>query len=125
MERKGKEMKKKYFYGNEVSEYGVQHGYVDYRCLAKCFDAVLNNDIMQKTAEVGYWELVSGCDYDEENDAYADVFQWYIVSDCGAALLDEANEIVYYNEELDMHVWGVTHYGTSWDYVLTDIKLEA
>jgi hypothetical protein len=23
-----------------------------------------------------------------------------------------------------MYIWGVTHYGTSWDYVLTDIKIE-
>lgn len=34
------------------------------------------------------------------------------------------NEIVYYNETLDLYVWGVTHWGTSWDYVLTDIPCE-
>ena len=34
----------------------------------------------------------------------------------------KAHEIVYYSEELDLYIWGVTHYGTSWDYVLTDIK---
>ena len=34
------------------------------------------------------------------------------------------DEIVYYNEELDMYVWGITHYGTSWDYVLTDIAIK-
>ena len=33
------------------------------------------------------------------------------------------DEILFYNETLDMYVWGVTHCGTSWNYVLTDIKL--
>lgn len=30
---------------------------------------------------------------------------------------------LFYNEKLDMYVWGITHFGTSWKYVLTDIKL--
>lgn len=117
-------MKTNYFYGNKVSDYGIKHGYVDYRTLAKSFDAVLNNDIISKTQDIGYWELVSGCDYDEETDSYTDIFQYYIVSDEGARILDDCDEIVFYNEELDMYVWGVTHWGTSWDYVLTDIKIE-
>lgn len=166
----------KYFYGNEISEYGQEHGYVDYRTLAKAFDAVLNNDIIPKTMDIGYWEQESGfvdntekieeineqidsimydisemIDADEsfedseehlamvnkmeelqekvdeleeeqENSLNEECFQYYIVSDNGAEILKECNEIVYYNEELDMYVWGVTHWGTSWDYVLTDIK---
>lgn len=151
---------KKYFYGNEISSYGLEKGYVDYRTLSKCFDAVLNNDILEKTYEIGYWEQVNGfSDYTEEiedleekiNDAYLnyksdeyindleneleelkeeadyipEIFQWYIISDSGADLLmRETSEIVYYNEELDMYLWGVTHYGTSWDYVLTNIKID-
>ena len=113
----------KYFYGNEISEYGQEHGYVDYRTLAKAFDAVLNNDIIHNTAEIGYWETVSGNEYDEETDTYAEIFQYFIVSDNGAEILQEAEEIVFYNETLDMYVWGVTHWGTSWDYVLTNIPL--
>lgn len=164
-------MEKRYFYGNEVSQYGIEHGYVDYRCLANCFNAVLNNDIMQKTWDIGYWEMVSGMvdnseeidrlqfeiaginldldfeDFDEEEieeleekiaeleekieeleeeqTCGADIYQYFIVSDNAVNLLEEANEIVYYNDELDMYVWGVTHWGTSWDYVLTNIKLRA
>lgn len=54
---------------------------------------------------------------------YQEVFQWFIISDNGAEILKEwTEEIVFYNAELDMYVWGVTHYGTSWDYVLTDIR---
>lgn len=115
----------RYFYGNEVSEYGQELGYVDYRTLAKAFDAVLNNEVISRTQEIGYWDIVNGCEYDEETDEYTEIFQYYIVSDQGAEILTECtDEILFYNEALDMYVWGVTHYGTSWDYVLTDIKIE-
>lgn len=172
-------MEQKYYYGNAISEYGMQNGRVDYATLAKCFDAVLNNDIMNLTYEIGYWDQVSGIidnsddieeleekkeeleekqedlenlleddennknaaakleniehEINEINDKIEDlereqddqeVFQWFIVDDWGARLLKDINQIVYYNETLDMYLWGVTHYGTSWDYVLTDIKID-
>lgn len=121
----------KYYYGNAISEYGMEHGYIDYATLAKAFDAVLNNDIMNLTYDIGSWEQVSGIidnsdeieELENEQD-YQEVFQWFIVDDWGARLLKEINEIVYYNEKLDMYLWGVTHYGTSWDYVLTNIPIE-
>ena len=169
---KGKYVHGSYFYGNEISDYGKENGYVDYRTLAKAFDAVYTGDIISRTSEFfGEWELENGdyymcCDTDgteyteaeaeeliyelqdklevlaEDEEANADeivelerrieslqdshyqeVFQWYIISDSGAELLKEwTEEIVFYNAELDMYVWGVTHYGTSWDYVLTDIR---
>lgn len=61
---------------------------------------------------------------ESEQDDEPEVFQWFIVDDWGARLLQDINEIVYYNETLDMYLWGVTHYGTSWDYVLTSIKID-
>ena len=63
---------------------------------------------------------------EDESDPYnRDIFQWYIIDDNGAGILkDYTDEIVFYNSELDMYLWGVTHYGTSWDYVLTDIEIE-
>lgn len=158
-----------YFYGNKISDYGLENGYVDYRTLAKAFDAVLANDLMSQTEGViGWWEMESGgtdnseeielrqerieeletellTTEDEEESAKIqnlideeereislledeqepdEVFQWFIVDDNGARILKEFNEIVYYNEELDLYLWGVTHFGTSWDYVLTNIKIE-
>lgn len=159
------EKEKKYYYGNPISEYGLENGRVDYATLAKAFDAVLNNDIMNLTYEIGYWEQVSGTidnseeieeleekrdELEEENENNPsqiieneineineqieeleseqcddpEVYQWFIVDNWGARLLQEVNEIVYYNETLDMYLWGVTHYGTSWDYVLTSIKID-
>ena len=162
-------LKSIYFYGNKVSEYGIKNGYLDYATLAKAFNAVLNNNIMEQTADLGYWEQVSGMidnseqieeireqieeleeqitedsteeqdeetsdrireleeqieELEREQDEPGEVFQWYIVSDPGSRILEEAGEIVYYNETLDMYLWGVTHWGTSWDYVLTNIAID-
>ena len=133
--------KQKYYYGNPISDYGMEHGYVDYATLAKCFDSVLNNDIMSLTYDIGSWEQVSGpsqileneineindriTELENEQDNEPEVFQWFIIDDWGARLLQqETNEIVYYNEALDMYLWGVTHFGTSWNYVLTNIKID-
>lgn len=117
--------KSKYFCGNKISDYGLEQGYVDYATLAKSFDCVLNNDIIAKLSEHFYFELVNGSDYNEEDDYYYDIFQYYIISESGYRTLSECtDEIVYYCEELNLYVWGVTHWGTSWDYVLTDIPVE-
>ena len=110
-----------YFYGNKISNYGLEHGFVDYGTLAKAFDAVLNNDLMVNTYEIGYWEPLTGTIDNDDEIEEQEEFQWYIVSDSGATILQEINEVVYYNETLDIYLWGVTHFGTSWDYVLTNI----
>lgn len=168
------EWNSKYFYGNEVSNYGQEQGFIDYATLAKSFEGVLNNKIISATGWEN-WEQESGfvdnsdeiekleyqhddlenalSDYEngfsemtpeeveetqarlneieseieeleEEQDEQPEIFQYFIVDDNGARILEEDfNEIVFYNNDLDMYVWGVTHWGTSWDYVLTDVKL--
>lgn len=122
---KNKSVCGKYFCGNEISQYGKESGYVDYATLSKAFDAVMNNTIWEKGWQLGEWEMVNGWP-DEEDDYGQEVFQWYIVSSGGAELLQSwTDEILYYNEELDIYLWGVTHWGTSWDYVLTDIRCNA
>lgn len=53
-------VKCKYFFGNKISDYGLKNGYVDYGTLAKAFDAVLNNDIVKNTIDIGFWEQING-----------------------------------------------------------------
>ena len=156
-----------HFFGNKISDYGIENGHVDYGTLAKAFDAVMSNDLITLTSSDGhYWEQISGfvdnsdqiteieekieeleelitMDSSEEEDAnitakieeleeqkeeleeeqnyYPEIYQYFIVDNNGAEILEECNEIVYYCETLDLHIWGVTHWGTSWDYVLTNI----
>lgn len=72
------------------------------------------------------WKLVNGVDYDEETEEFIEIYQDFIISHQGYDILSEyTDEIVYYNETLDLYVWGVTHQGTPWDYALTDIKIES
>ena len=168
-------LKSNYFYGNKVSDYGLEHGYVDYRTLAKSFDMVICNDITklfyssinneyidpqqvngfidnqdeidqlqeklddlldlfkevedpttEKEIENQIDQLqeqINSLEYEQENNP--EIYQYYIISDNGAEILQTwTNEIVYYIDYLDIYVWGVTHLGTSWDYVLTNIKIE-
>lgn len=105
-------------WGYEVSEHGREKGYLDYRTLANMLeDCILNNIIRSETMED--WEIVAG-EFDEM------IMQDYIISKYGCEVLKEyTDEIVFYNEKLDVYVWGVTHWGTSWEYELTDVKLEA
>lgn len=134
--------KSEYFCGNRISPYGLANGYVDYATLAKSFDAVLANGIIEKTLDIGEWEVYNGSEayfYDDNGDEiseeeydenggdyeYREFYQYYIISYSGARILEDyTNETVWYNEELDLYVWGVTHFGTSWDYVLTGIPVK-
>ena len=114
---------------------------VNYRELARRVgDCILHNTIHNTTSnDFGDWELWNGddsycykhedkaeCEKDEFNtcqyESY-DIYQEYIISENGADYLKrKTNEIVYYNERLDMYLWGITHFGTAWDGVYTTIK---
>ena len=96
---------------------------MDYKCLSNIVgNTILNNNIINY--EVDNWELINGVDYNEEKEEYIDIFQYYIIDGWGVEFLEKyTDEIVYYNEVLDIYLWGITHWGTSWDYVLTDIKI--
>ena len=65
---------------------------------------VLANEIAKRPFEPvgGSWE-------DE-------IYQFYIVSD-PSFLLEHTDEPVFYDSELDLYIWGITHFGTAWDYV--------
>lgn len=107
-------------YGQKVSNYGLENGYLDYFTLSKIVGpSILNNYLRSETMED--WEIVAG---DFDSDEYLEIYQDYIISEYGYKFLAEyTDEIIFYNENLDIYVWGITHFGTSWDYVLTDIKL--
>lgn len=103
-------------YGVAVSDYGLEKGYLDYQTLAGIVgDCILNNTVRAETMED--WDMVSG-EFKEM------VFQDYIISEQGYRFLEDlTDELVFYNEKLDIYIWAVTHYGTAWSHVLTDIKL--
>lgn len=87
-------------------------------------------------------ELYSGTEFDyydeegneltieeyNEREEFSDyepkeIYQYYIISDSDARYLAEyTDEIIYHDDELDIFVWGITHYGTSWTHVNLDIE---
>lgn len=106
-------------FGIEVSDYGKEKGYLDYRTLARILeDVILNNSIRSETLGIiGMWDIVNGR-FDQL------VMQDYIISRYGYEILKEfTDELVFYNEELGVYIWGVTHWGTAWEYELTNVKL--
>ena len=102
-------------YGEEVSNYGLEHVYLNYLTLSKIVvPCISNNYLRAETMED--WEIVAG---DLEHDIYQD----HIISEQGyELLLENTDELVFYNERLHVHIWGIAHFETAWDYVLTDIK---
>lgn len=53
------------------------------------------------------------------------IMQDFIISRYGFEILKEyTDEIVFYNDKLNVYIWSVTHWGTGWAYELTNVKLE-
>lgn len=128
---------KMYVNTKDLNEYEKQNNKISYkRLIDRLFtDMILCNDITKLFCSElnGQYiepEFIVGSDYDDENDSYADIFQYFIV-DFNSYTYEHilkkyakqlGNEIIlYYIEQLDLYILGVTHLGTSWDYVLTDI----
>lgn len=108
-----------YFMGYKASPYGIQNGYLDYQTLAKPLNMILCNDIEE------YCEQLNGPIYIKKTGDF-DIFQWYIIDGRSYRMLrDWTDECLFVATvgTLELYVWGVTHFGTAWDYILTNIKL--
>ena len=111
----------RYINEKDLSNYEKENNRLSYKNLFYNDDSlILCNNIIEDYEEL---ELLSGCEYDESTEEYEDIYQYYIIDDDLAKRLQDINEIVYYHNRLDIYILGVTHFGTSWNYVLTDIKL--
>ena len=103
---------------------------------------ILNNYIVPELAKKGYLfetycgeeetyynedgEEITREEYEEQevNGAYSvydEVYQYYII-DSPDRFEMYTNELIIYNEELDLYILCVKHYGTSWDYVSANWK---
>ena len=120
----------------DLNEYEKKNNRISFkRLFNRLFtDAILCNDITKlffadingKYQEV---ETEIGTDYDEETDEYLDIYQYFIVdfNNYTYSKMQELKKslgkefILYYLSELDLYIVGITHFGTGWDYVLTDI----
>ena len=113
---------------NELNDYEKEHKRVSYRTLLKYYDMtpILCNNI-ENIDESLYDNIEVGSIYDEEEDTYTDIFQYFIINlteweleDIKEKYSDEL--IICYSPKLENYILCVDHFGTSWDYVLTDIE---
>ena len=90
-------------YGVAVSDYGLEKGYLDFKALANILeDCILNNILRDRT--MLDWEIVAG----EFEDM---VMSDYIISEYGYKFLKEhTDELVFYNENLDIYIWACLLY---------------
>lgn len=114
---------KKFYIGNvnELNDEEKRTGRVSYRRLIDRYidDLVLCNNIM----DIDNTVFNNMQNVDVEDDDF-EIYQYYL---CNLSNFERENLLAYgislsYSELLDCDVLLVTHYGTSWDYVMTDVK---
>jgi replicative superfamily II helicase len=49
---------------------------------------------------------------------FCDIYQTFVVDKDGAKILADYGQLTWYNEDMDLHFWGVTHFGTAWSLVM-------
>lgn len=103
---------------------------VNYRTLFNFLftDSVLCNNIVN----VDY-EFIANNVIDDEDYSEVEFYQYYIVEVDTWRLEQYKNYIkenninndiyLFYSDILDCYICGVSHFGTSWDYVPTDVKI--
>lgn len=103
------------------------YGNLSFATLCKlCFtDMVLCNDIQN----IDDYSIYDNMEYeknedDEDDDEYPEIYQWFIVDTYDYWFEQyKENFVMTYSDKLNVWILCVTHWGTSWDYVATDVKI--
>lgn len=122
-------MKKLKMYVNleDLNEYEKEHKKISYKRLIDRISSdiwLFNN--APKLSEYDF-EFEIGSDYDEETDEFIDFYQYYLI-DISPYMIEKLQKlkckdvVIAWSEKLEEYVLMVDHFGTSWDYVLTDIE---
>lgn len=128
----------------KMGNYEKEQGFASYKTIVDYFigDLVLCNNIKDIDQSVydnleikeRYFnendEEITEDEYYNDDNAYCDssipdIYQWFIcnLSDYDKKQCEKAGLILSYSDMLDCDVLCVDHWGTSWDYVLTSVKL--
>lgn len=96
-----------------INEYNNELLIDDYD--VETFDDLTDDDIK---------EIINnyGDDIMDDLGLYPDVFQWYIIRESDVYWL-ENDYPIYYCDELDLYIVGITHLGISWDMVYTNVEI--
>lgn len=108
---------------DKMGKYELENKKASYRTMVDWLigDILLCNNICEVDSSV--YDNMEFDLYDEENDCYIDIYQYYL---CDAHCKEELKKYGFlfsYSDMLDLDVLCVDHFGTSWDYVLTDCPI--
>lgn len=107
--------------------------YINYSTLTDFIftDMILCNNIEKYSNN---WDLELGEEYNEEENEYIDIYQYYIVNVDDWRLEEykeyleenkkESDFILWYDNDLDIYILGVSHCGTGWSCVPTNIEIK-
>lgn len=118
---------KMYVNEEDLNENEKEKGVVSYKRL---IERISNRIwLFNKAPELSDYdfEYELNSDYDEENDEYIDIYQYYLI-DISPWMLEKLQKlkckdvIIAWSEKLDEYVLMVDHLGTHWSYVETSIK---
>ena len=108
---------------DKMGNYEKEHKKASYKTIVEYFigDIVLCNKIIEIDISV-YDNLELSQMYEGD---YPEIYQFYLcnVSDFDKEKAKAYGLILSYSDKLECDVLCVDHYGTSWDYVLTDCPL--
>lgn len=110
----------------DLNEYEREHGKISYRRLIERLGKIWLFNQAPDLCDYDF-EIVLGTDYCEEEQTYVDIYQYYLI-DIDMYTIEKLQElnckdvIIAWSETLQEYVLMVDHFGTSWDYVLTDIE---
>lgn len=115
---------------DKLNDYEKEHGKISYHTLLEYYDItrILCNKLPEIDSSI--WDNVEtgSFSYEEDEETYYNEIYQYFIIDLSSWMLDDIKEkysdelIITYSDLLDNYVLLVDHYGTSWDYVLTDIE---
>lgn len=109
---------------DNMGEYELEHKKASYRTIVDTFigDVLLCNNICEVDESV-YCD--AEFDYEDEDGNYIDIYQWFLcsVDEWTKNELKKYGLLFSYSNVLDLDVLCVDHFGTSWDYVLTDCPI--
>ena len=114
---------KKFYISNkeELNDQELKTGCVSYRRIIDRYisDLVLCNEV------ANIEEFIEGQLYDTyEGLENLDIYQYFLcnLTEFEKETLQEYGILLAYSNKLEVDILCVDHFGTSWDYVMTDIK---
>ena len=115
---------KKFYVGNEniLNKEELKTGCVSYGRIIKAYISDLVLCLKINEIDEFVWENMQNVDFDSDKDI--EIYQHYLcnLSEYEREMLLDYGIILSYSNVLDLDVLCVDHLGTSWDYVMTDVK---